>query len=280
MERGLVAGYVPCGLVDGPGSRFVLFLQGCNMMCFTCHNYYTRGTCVNCGSCVKVCPTGALGMVEGKRVYRRDKCIECDACLDACPHSANPRAMAMDVQEVIDLIAPYSSYLSGVTLSGGEATCQWRFAEAVARECGQQLNLPVLLDSNGKAEASVWDSLLPVLEGVLLDIKAVEPDLHRRLTGCDNSLVLESLEKIHGVGKLVEVRHLLIPGFTTDQEHFAQLCRLVAGLSPQPTLRLQAYSNRRVTGKAKEVPSLSKDELAKFVQLAGELAVTRVLINS
>lgn len=271
---GLIAGWQPLGLVDGPGCRFVLFFQGCNMFCPTCHNPHTRQLCVGCGNCVAVCPGGALKLEGGQLRFDAETCEACERCVDVCVHSANPRARRMTVADVVEMVRPYKPYLAGVTLSGGEVTCQPRFARKLLLALEGELALAGLLDSNGLATREVWDQLLPAAEGVLLDIKAVEPELHRQLTGTELAPVLASLKYIHGQGKLVEVRHLLIPGFTAGEEHFRKLCALVREMTPQPPLRLLAYSNLRAD---KEIPALSQEELASWQERAREAGIERVI---
>ena len=63
--RGLVADTLEFSAVDGPGNRFVVFLQGCTFDCLACHNPYTINPCVDCGECVDQCPSGALGFALG-----------------------------------------------------------------------------------------------------------------------------------------------------------------------------------------------------------------------
>ena len=58
---GLVTDTIAFSNVDGPGNRFVVFLQGCNFDCIACHNPYTINLCNHCGDCVAACPSDALG---------------------------------------------------------------------------------------------------------------------------------------------------------------------------------------------------------------------------
>ena len=62
--KAVVNRIIPFSSVDGPGNRTAVFLQGCNINCKYCHNPETRKLCVQCGTCVKQCPAGALSFDE------------------------------------------------------------------------------------------------------------------------------------------------------------------------------------------------------------------------
>jgi YjjW family glycine radical enzyme activase len=148
----LVSRVLPFSCVDGPGNRLVLFLQGCNFRCPGCHNPHTIGLCDDCGDCLAVCPSGALAMSEGKVHWQEALCTDCDACLEACPRSANPKTRQMSVAEVLALLRRYGPLLTGVTVSGGEATTQLPFVIALftaIKAAPDLARLTCLLDSNG-----------------------------------------------------------------------------------------------------------------------------------
>ena len=63
---------IPVSVVDGPGNRTAVFLQGCNISCAYCHNPETQKLCTGCGICVDGCPAGALAL-NGKTVSWDEK---------------------------------------------------------------------------------------------------------------------------------------------------------------------------------------------------------------
>ncbi len=155
-----LADVVPFSWVDGPGNRFVVFAQGCPFDCLACHNPET------------IPPRG--------------------------PDTRDTTVASCSTQ--IRLAEPF---LAGVTVSGGEATAQWRFVRALfnALRADRQLaRLTTYVDTNGHALPRVWDALLPVTDGFMVDLKALDPEVHRRLTGRDNALVLDSIRYLHRRG--------------------------------------------------------------------------------
>lgn len=126
-----VSRWLPFSCVDGPGNRLVLFLQGCNFRCPGCHNPHTMGLCDHCGDCVPGCPSGALTLVEGRVRWQAALCTDCDRCIDDCPRHASPKTSQMSVAEVLALLRRYGPLLTGITVSGGEATTQLPFVIAL-----------------------------------------------------------------------------------------------------------------------------------------------------
>ena len=99
--KAVVNRIIPFSSVDGPGNRTAVFLQGCNINCKYCHNPETRKLCVQCGTCVKQCPAGALSFDEnGKVAFDPSKCVQCDTCIHVCPNDSSPRTFEMTLEEV------------------------------------------------------------------------------------------------------------------------------------------------------------------------------------
>jgi pyruvate-formate lyase-activating enzyme len=202
-ELGLLADVVPFSWVDGPGNRYVLFLQGCNFSCTACHNPHT------------------IPLATG-------------------------RAKVVAVQNVAEDLRPVHRFLSGITVSGGEATLQADFVHdlfAAVKADAELGHLTTFVDTNGSAPDAVWDRLLPVTDGVMVDLKAFDPDQHRALTGASNDAVLASIRRLAAAGRLYEVRLLLVPGVNDA----ADLLRRTADwlLTVDPAVRIKVIGFRR-----------------------------------
>lgn len=276
----LVSRVLPFSCVDGPGNRLVLFLQGCNFRCPGCHNPHTIGLCDDCGDCLAVCPSGALTLVEGRPGERRvrwqaARCTDCDACLDACPRSANPKTATMTVAEVLALLRRYGPLLTGITVSGGEATTQLPFVVALfaaIKGAPDLAHLSCLLDSNGSLAATGWQRLLPVLDGAMLDLKGWRDSVHHTLTGYGRERVLASLQLLASHGKLTELRLLHVPGrsdfLDADGKLEAGLASFLQSLGPVP-IRLNGFRHHGVRGVATSWQEADREALTR---LAAELS--------
>ncbi|MDM5132230.1 YjjW family glycine radical enzyme activase [Aeromonas piscicola] len=276
----LVSRVLPFSCVDGPGNRLVLFLQGCNFRCPGCHNPHTIGLCDDCGDCLAVCPSGALTLAEDRPGERRVRwqaalCTNCDACLDACPRSANPKTATMTVAEVLALLRRYGPLLTGITVSGGEATTQLPFVVALfaaIKGAPDLAHLSCLLDSNGSLAATGWLRLLPVLDGAMLDLKGWRDSVHHTLTGYGRERVLASLQLLASHGKLTELRLLHVPGrsdfLDADGKLETGLASFLQSLGPVP-IRLNGFRHHGVRGVATSWQEADREALTR---LAAELS--------
>lgn len=271
-----VSRWLPFSCVDGPGNRLVLFLQGCNFRCPGCHNPHTIGLCDDCGDCLAVCPSGALTQREGKVHWQSALCTDCDACLDACPRSANPKTTTMTVAEVLALLRRYGPLLTGITVSGGEATTQLPFVIALftaIRQAQDLSHLTCLLDSNGSLGEMGWQRLLPVLDGAMIDLKGWRDSVHHSLTGVGRERVLASLQLLASHGKLTELRLLHVPGrsdfLDADGKLEAALVLFLQSLGPVP-IRLNGFRHHGVRGVATSWPEAGRDELTRLARAVSD----------
>ncbi|WP_219278035.1 YjjW family glycine radical enzyme activase [Aeromonas jandaei] len=263
----LVSRVLPFSCVDGPGNRLVLFLQGCNFSCPGCHNPHTIGLCDDCGDCLAVCPSGALTMSEGKVHWQEALCTDCDACLEACPRSANPKTVTMTVAGVLALLRRYGPLLSGITVSGGEATTRLPFVVALfaaIKAAPDLAHLSCLLDSNGSLAETGWQRLLPQLDGAMIDLKGWRDSVHLSLTGYGRERVLASLRLLASHGKLAELRLLHVPGRSDFLDAEGLLDRGLADFLHQlgaVPIRLNGFRHHGVRGEATRWPEATRDEL-------------------
>ena len=262
-----VSRWLPFSCVDGPGNRLVLFLQGCNFRCPGCHNPHTIGLCDHCGDCVPGCPSGALTLIDGMVRWQASLCTHCDRCLDACPRSASPKTHQMSVAEVLVLLRRYGPLLTGITVSGGEATTQLPFVTdlfTAIKAAPDLTHLSCLLDSNGSLGEAGWQRLLPVLDGAMIDLKGWRDSVHHALTGQGRERVLASLQLLARVGKLAELRLLHVPGRTdfidADGKLEAGLVSFLQSLGPVP-IRLNGFRHHGVRGEALAWQEAAMDEL-------------------
>lgn len=263
----LVSRVLPFSCVDGLGNRLVLFLQGCNFRCPGCHNPHTIRLCDDCGDCLAVCPSGALAMSEGKVHWQEALCTDCDACLEACPRSANPKTRQMSVAEVLALLRRYGPLLTGVTVSGGEATTQLPFVIALftaIKAAPDLARLTCLLDSNGSLGETGWQRLLSVLDGAMIDLKGWREPVHLALTGRGRERVLASLRWLAAHDRLAEVRLLLVPGRSDFLDATGALeealTTFLLSLGPVP-IRLNGFRHHGVRGEALSWPEAGSADL-------------------
>ena len=201
--------------MDGPGNRLAVFFQGCPFKCLYCHNPETLNLCNNCGLCITTCPAQALSILNNKISYDKNKCTSCDTCIKTCPNFSDPRIKEYEVEEIVDKVKEYQAYIRGITVSGGEAMLYADFLCELFKEV-KALNLSCLIDSNGFYDFQDYPKLLENCDGVMLDVKAYDDDFHIRLTGRSNQNTLTNLNYLLSIGKLSEVRTVLLPNETEN----------------------------------------------------------------
>ena len=244
-RTGIVSDVIPFSCVDGPGNRFVVFMQGCNLDCIACHNPYTISVCNDCGECVAHCDSGALSIGStGHVAWDADVCTASDACTTWCPYDSTPKAALTSVDALVERIRPAAPFLSGVTVSGGEATQQAGFVHALfdALAADDRLSrLSRFVDSNGVCSLDVWDDLAPVLDGAMIDLKAIDDDVHRTMTGHSNAEVLASIEHLAGIGLLHEVRLLLVPGVNDSDDQLRRTATFLRRVDPWMRIKVIGF---------------------------------------
>ena len=196
--KGYVHSVETFGLVDGPGVRYIIFLQGCAMRCQYCHNpetwAFTRDT--------EKTPQEAFAAALRYRNYWRDN--------------------------------------GGLTISGGEPLLQMDFVSEVFR-LARAKGVHTALDTSGQPFApdnADWmlrfDAMLENTSLVILDLKEIDDEKHKALTGHTNQNILAMARYVADHGVPLWIRHVLVPGLTDDADGLRQLDAFIKTL---PTVR-------------------------------------------
>lgn len=201
---GRVHSFESFALVDGPGVRFCVFLQGCNMRCQYCHNPETWNKEVG----EEWTPEELF-----KKVYR------------------------------------YKNYWGkdgGITVSGGESLLQLEFVTEFF-EIAKEKGVHTAIDTSGNPfsmEAEYlekFDKLMEVTDLFILDLKEMDDEKHKKLTGCTNQNIIALARYLSNHGKDMWIRHVLVPGLTDDEEGLVALRDFVAELKTVTRVEILPY---------------------------------------
>lgn len=202
-EKGIIHSIETGGTVDGPGIRFVVFMQGCLMRCLYCHNRDTWD-------------------------MHTDKSQE------------------VTVDELMQKIISYRFYFrasgGGVTASGGEPLLQAPFIRDLFRAC-KAYGIHTCLDTNGYARQynEILDDLMEHTDLVMLDLKQLNPDIHKVLVGVPNTRTLRFAEYLAARGQKTRVRYVIVPGYSDDDDSAHRLGQFIAPMDNIQDVELLPY---------------------------------------
>jgi pyruvate formate lyase activating enzyme len=160
-------------------------------------------------------------------------------CQMRCAYCHNPdtwkmtNGMPVELSRAVEQISKYRHGLQtmkgGLTISGGEPLLQHRFVLKVFA-AAKQMGIHTALDTNGLLGDRLSDADLASIDLVLLDLKAMTPDLHQRLTGQDNQPVHAFARRLAAARRPIWVRFVLVPGWTDDLAEVERIAAFAAEL--------------------------------------------------
>lgn len=254
MQRatGLIFDVKHFAVHDGPGVRTTIFLKGCPLGCLWCHSpesqeakpqiAFNPDRCIGCGSCVESCQEGAL-LSPGK--FDVGKCTLCGSCVDECYSNALEMiGKYVDVGCILNVVDRDRAVIDrsggGVTISGGEPLSQPDFTLRLLTTLKEE-GYHTALDTCGHAPIAVLDSMLPYVDLLLYDVKHMDPESHRELTGVSNETILSNLRYVARRMMPLHIRMPLIPGVNDSEENLEDTCTFIKGLERVDTIELLPY---------------------------------------
>jgi pyruvate formate lyase activating enzyme len=241
---GLVFNVQRFSIHDGPGIRTTMFLKGCPLRCWWCHNPESQSgqpelilwpnRCTGCGACLDKCGRGAISMNGGTSATDTALCQACGACTETCCSQAREVAgRTMTPSEAMAVlerdITFYDQSGGGATFSGGEPLLQPDFLVAVLELC-RAAGINTALDTCGHVPWEVIDRVRVYVDLFLYDLKAVDSKVHLKLTGVPNDRVVENLRRLSELGHPIFLRVPIIPGLNDDDANINETGALAASL--------------------------------------------------
>lgn len=216
------------GTVDGPGIRYVVFFQGCPMRCRYCHNPDT---------------------------WDMDGGYEITA------------------DEIIDEYLKNSAFYKngGITVTGGEPLMQVEFLTELFKKAKLH-NIHTCIDTSGivynEKDTKKLDALMDLTDLVMLDIKHIDNDEHKKLTGKENVNILNFARYLDKKNIPVWIRHVVVKGITDDPIYLEKLGEFIGTLKnvkaldvlPYHSMGVTKYENLGINYPLRDTPDLTVSE--------------------
>lgn len=213
------------GLMDGPGIRYVVFMQGCKLRCLYCHNPETW--------------------------------------------DINGNSQTVSPNQLIEKINKYKSYFGeqgGVTFSGGEPLLQPEFLLECLKLCKQN-KIHTVLDTAGVGFGD-YKEILEYVDLVILDVKAVDDEEYKKITGKEIKYFKEFLTECQKQNKTLWLRQVIVPTINDNEESVLKLKQFALSIKnvekiellPYKTIGVHKYKSLNLPYRLQDLPEMNENK--------------------
>jgi len=304
VDKGLIFEIQKMSTEDGPGIRTTVFFKQCPLRCVWCHNpesilrkkqlQWFKHKCIGCKTCIETCEEKALMLDEDGMHIDREKCNNCGRCVEECPSTAlNMFGKWWDLEELFHEINKDKIYYlksnGGITVSGGEPTVQSNFVANFLKKCKEN-DISTALDTCGYSSKKIYEKIIPYVDLVLLDIKEINSEKHKKWTGVSNEQIFENARwlaiSLKKNAKEMWIRTPLIPHYTATDQNIRGIGEFIVNeLNNFPSRWDLLAFNSLCTAKyerldldwiLKDEPLMTKEEMEHFFEFAKSTGVNNV----
>ncbi len=236
---------------DGPGIRDTVFMKGCNLHCYWCHNpeswsllpelQFFSHKCIECEECIAVCPH----VIDGHTAKFTKGCKMCGACVETCYAEALLKVgYEISSEELTERLEKnklvFEQSGGGVTFSGGEPLLQPEFLLETLRLCKEK-DLHTALETAACVSYLTLKKILPYVDFIFCDIKCINEEAHIKATGVSNKVILENIKKMSEENVNLHLRTPIIPGFNDTIEDMEEIADFIMKLPNTNTIELLPF---------------------------------------
>jgi len=242
---------------DGPGIRTTVFMKGCLLGCWWCHN-----------------PEGRK--FEQEKILLKNRLSK---------EEFFGREITTDelMAEIKKDTVFYEQSGGGVTFSGGEPMHQIEFLEKMLRLCKKN-NISTAIDTSGYVPYEYFERIYDLVDFFLYDLKIMDDILHQKYTTVSNKLILENLNRLTEMGNKIVIRIPIIPGITDSEKNLDAVADYLTPLKNITDICLLPYNKlgedkRERFGIENNLGKLAVGEAGEMKRLAGRFDSSRFRVK-
>lgn len=248
---------------DGPGIRTTVFLKGCPLKCWWCHNPESQSTEIQ----------------KTQKTYKISDRVFVEQ--EDVGYKISSNKLLTEIEK--DFLF-FEQSQGGVTFSGGEPLMQADFLLEIVKKCKEK-KLHVCIDTCGYGNTDKLKNIAQFTDLFLYDLKHLDNNLHNKYTNVGNSLILKNLNMLIDMGKEVIIRFPLIEGINDNETHLEEIKNLINSFNkkielnilPYHSLGKEKYKNLEMNNPLNNMPNMDKNKSEQIVRYFNDNGIDTII---